>query len=203
MSKRYRLPAPFAVALTICWSGAGVAQTIFKNQDGSGAVAFSDMPPGAARTAYRIAPDEPADIAPGTCGRIDALTLDERATAWRERIRATALRHALAPDLLEALVRVESCFDPSAVSVAGAQGLTQLMPATAAELGVSDAFDAEQNLDAGARYLAELLARFGNETLALAAYNAGPGSVERHAGVPPFPETRTYLARIAALRRLP
>jgi soluble lytic murein transglycosylase-like protein len=101
---------------------------------------------------------------------------------------------------LVALVRVESCFDVKALSRAGAQGLTQLMPATARSLGVHDSFNAAANLDGGARYLARMLARFNDETLALAAYNAGPGNVVKHGGVPPFPETQSYVKRISALR---
>lgn len=111
-----------------------------------------------------------------------------------------ARRHGLDPALVLAVVAVESGFQPGAVSPKGAQGLMQLMPATARELGVSDAFDAEQNLDGGARYLRALLEQHrGDLRLALAAYNAGPGAVKRHGGVPPYPETRRYVEKV--LRR--
>jgi soluble lytic murein transglycosylase-like protein len=110
---------------------------------------------------------------------------------------AAARRHKLDPDLVLALVQVESAFRPNAVSPKGAQGLTQLMPATARELGVKDAFDPAQNLDGGARYLRQLLTRYGGDVKrALAAYNAGPGAVDRHQGVPPFRETRQYVRRV-------
>ena len=96
-------------------------------------------------------------------------------------------RHGLAPALVLAVASVESGFQPKAVSPKGAQGLMQLMPATAASLGVSDAFDPETNLEGGSRYLAELIALYGGDlTKALAAYNAGPGAVKRHGGVPPY-----------------
>jgi len=192
-----------AVVATTCLSSAGTAQTIFKDQDDTGTVVFSDLPSGTSRTAYRAPPDRPQEVAGASCTGIGSAALDDRAAVWRERVHAVAARHALEPALFEAMIRVESCFDPAAISRAGAQGLTQLMPATARELGVDDPFDAEQNLEGGARYLARMLARFGSETLALAAYNAGPGAVERHDGVPPFPETRSYLERIAALRLRP
>jgi soluble lytic murein transglycosylase-like protein len=99
--------------------------------------------------------------------------------------------------LFESVVAAESGFDPSVVSAAGAQGLTQLMPATARMLGVTDPLDPAQNLEGGARYLAQMIRQFdGNVRLALAAYNAGPGAVARHGGVPPFRETRDYVERV-------
>ena len=108
-----------------------------------------------------------------------------------------ARRHGLDPALVLAVVAVESGFQPGAVSPKGAQGLMQLMPATARELGVSDALDAEQNLDGGARYLRALLEQSGGDVrLALAAYNAGPGAVKRHGGVPPYRETRQYVEKV-------
>jgi hypothetical protein len=132
---------------------------------------------------------------------------------WR-RYRAlsevVALRHAGADGvaaagldavgfaaLFTALVNRESRFNPAAVSPKGAQGLGQLMPSTAAELGVADPFDPEANLDGAARYLVRQLAAFGDVTLALAAYNAGPHRVIQYGGVPPFPETRAYIAAIS------
>lgn len=112
-------------------------------------------------------------------------------------VRAAADRHGLNPVLFEALVEQESAFDPRAVSSAGAQGLTQLMPGTARMLGVADPFDPSQNLDGGARYLSQMLKEFGgDQRLALAAYNAGPGAVRRHGGVPPFQETQNYVTKI-------
>lgn len=112
-------------------------------------------------------------------------------------LRDAAARYGLDPALVRAVVQVESNFQPDAVSPKGAQGLMQLMPGTAAALGVKDAFDPEQNLDGGARHLSGLLRSYGGDvTKALAAYNAGAAAVARHGGVPPFRETRDYVARV-------
>jgi len=115
---------------------------------------------------------------------------------FHNEIVAAARGADLHPWLLVALVRAESNFDPSAVSRAGAAGLTQLMPATASDQGVIDVFDPAQNLDAGASYLRAMLDRFDSLTLALAAYNAGPTTVERYEGVPPYRETRNYVRKV-------
>ena len=118
-------------------------------------------------------------------------------TDLRALAAAAARRHGLAPELVAAVAAVESAFDPAAVSPKGAQGLMQLMPATAASLGVADAFDPAANLDGGSRHLRALLQRYdGNLEKALAAYNAGEGAVQRHGGVPPYRETREYVKRV-------
>lgn len=118
--------------------------------------------------------------------------LPDRGQAWGEEITAAAERHGIEPELLAALVWSESAFDPDAVSSAGAIGLAQLMPGTAEELGV-DPTDPLENLDGGARYLSEQLARFGTFELGLAAYNAGPGRVSEAGGVPAIAETQAYV----------
>jgi soluble lytic murein transglycosylase-like protein len=98
------------------------------------------------------------------------------------------------------VVKAESNFDPTAVSGAGAAGLMQLMPGTAASLGVEDVFNPEQNVEGGVRLLRQLLDRYqGNVVYALAAYNAGPGAVDRYGGVPPYRETQTYVPRVLGL----
>ena len=108
-----------------------------------------------------------------------------------------ARRHGLDPALVLAVVGVESGFRPDAVSPKGAQGLMQLMPATAASLGVADPFDAAANLDGGAKHLQDLVERYhGDLKKALAAYNAGAGAVDRHGGVPPYAETRAYVGKV-------
>ncbi|MEJ5357548.1 MAG: lytic transglycosylase domain-containing protein [Desulfobacterales bacterium] len=122
---------------------------------------------------------------------------DDTAERIERAIQAAAARHGIAPDLLRAVVRAESNFDPRAVSVKGAMGLMQLMPETARELGVSRPFDIQQNVEGGARYLRQMLDRFGGDLRrALAAYNAGPAAVERCEGEVPFAETRDYVRRV-------
>jgi soluble lytic murein transglycosylase-like protein len=101
------------------------------------------------------------------------------------------------PGLVRAVLMAESAGDPTAISLAGAEGLMQLMPGTAAGCGIADAFEPDQNVQCGAAYLKRMLQRYhGNVTLAVAAYNAGPGAVDRYHGVPPYPETRAYVARV-------
>lgn len=112
-------------------------------------------------------------------------------------IQSTAQKWNLDPNLLSAVVQQESSGNPNAVSPAGAQGLMQLMPGTAAQFGVTNPFDPQQNLDAGAQYLSQLLTQYnGNTALALAAYNAGPGNVAKYNGIPPFSETQNYVSSI-------
>jgi soluble lytic murein transglycosylase-like protein len=119
---------------------------------------------------------------------------------YRDLIRAAAARHGLAPELVESVIRVESNFEARAVSPKGARGLMQLMPATAAKLGVRNVFDVRQNIEGGVRHLRHLVDRYGgNLALALAAYNAGAEAVRRHGGIPPYAETRAYVARVLQL----
>ena len=128
-------------------------------------------------------------------------TEDPQRQKINDTILAAADRYNLDPNLVKAVMRTESNFRPDAVSSAGAMGLMQLMPGTAASLGVSDPFDIVQNIDGGARYLRRMLDLFdGDETLALAAYNAGAGNVRRHGGVPPFAETTAYIPRVQEFR---
>ena len=115
--------------------------------------------------------------------------------AYLEVAKAAARKHGVPEDLFLRLVQQESGWNPYAVSHAGATGLAQLMPGTAAKLGV-DPKDPHQNLDGGARYLAMMYSKFGTWRLALAAYNAGPGAVEKHGGIPPFAETKNYVKAI-------
>jgi soluble lytic murein transglycosylase-like protein len=129
-------------------------------------------------------------------------------SAFGAEIDAAAASNGIDPALLKGLVSQESGFDPNARSGAGALGLTQLMPGTASSLGVTNPLDPAQSLQGGARYLRQQLDRFGgDERLALAAYNAGPGAVARYGGVPPYSETQNYvnsvMAKAAAYRGAP
>jgi len=122
--------------------------------------------------------------------------------AYNDAIAAAAHEYGVDAALLRALIHAESSFNPNAVSMAGAQGLMQLMPETANELGVENPFDSTQNIRGGARYIAQLLRQFNNdERLATAAYNAGPQNVTKYNGVPPFDETRVYVERVATLHQ--
>ncbi|HPE28977.1 MAG TPA: lytic transglycosylase domain-containing protein [Candidatus Mcinerneyibacteriales bacterium] len=122
--------------------------------------------------------------------------------AISETIRQAAHHYGVDSRLIEAMVQVESRFEPFAVSRVGAMGLMQLMPETARQLGVANPFDIEENIYAGVRYFKSLYNRFnGNLRLSLAAYNAGPAAVEMYGGVPPYPETMSYVEKIIRLFR--
>ncbi len=130
------------------------------------------------------APPAPAPVPPA---QIDAL-VEQNAATWQ-----------VDPALVKAVIANESGFDAHATSNVGAQGLMQLMPATAAGLGVHDPYDPAQNVAGGARYLKGLLDRFGGDTrLAVAAYNAGPGAVAKYGDVPPYAETKSYVQNVLA-----
>lgn len=181
----------------------GTAMTIqdyFKTPVRGPSVFSSTAPPTAGPGIRRAAPQPlpiPCSIAPAAQPEAVQPGPENGKSAIEAGIRKAATRYALSPDLIRAVVKVESNYQPRAVSPAGAQGLMQLMPATARELGVADPFDIEQNIDGGTRYLRRMLDQFGGDLkLALSAYNAGPGTVVRYDGDVPYAETRTYVARV-------
>lgn len=140
---------------------------------------------------FEVGPPTPAAVkvplAPGVFSKAD---LDQA-------INSASAKHRIDSDLIASVIRAESGFNPHAISPKGAQGLMQLMPKTASQLGVEDAFDAGSNVEAGTRYLRELLEQYNFDLIkALAAYNAGPLRVKQYHGVPPYAETRAYVARI-------
>ncbi len=188
-------------AAAVCVLGAPVARAQVIEIGPGGSVTTFDGPSvhvaGAARSIREVMGLDAE--APATLRADPASSATLRAPAHvRPLVEAAAARHGLAPALLDAVAHQESRFRQEAVSHKGAIGVMQLMPGTARALGV-DPHDKIQNLDGGARYLRAMLDRFGGDvTLALAAYNAGPGAVERHRGVPPFRETQDYVRRIRA-----
>ena len=136
------------------------------------------------------------------CGNpgVDFGRLRLNTSAYAAEIAAASREFGVEESILRAIMHAESSYNPMALSHAGAQGLMQLMPATARRFGVTDSYNAGQNIRGGAQYLAWLLKRFnGNLTLAAAGYNAGEGAVDRHGGVPPYKETQRYVERVAVL----
>ena len=174
------------------------APPVYSQRDANGRIIFSDAPlinGQMVRTSYQTEFGRP--VAKSSCIGLSQKNMAERAKQFEQTFLTAANVHNLDADLVRAVAQVESCFDQNAVSRVGAQGVMQLMPATAVELGVTDSFNAVQNIHGGANYLAKMMSRFNNNhQLALAAYNAGPGAVEKHNGIPPYPETRGYVKKV-------
>jgi soluble lytic murein transglycosylase-like protein len=170
--------------------------TFFKYRK-DGAVAYSDRAP--RKTDYQV-------IVYSRCYACSALSTVNwgstslYVTQFNNTIQRASQRYGVDQALIRAVIHAESNFNPLARSRKGAMGLMQLMPGTAKDMGVRNTADATQNIQGGVKYLAYLLQRFeGNETLAVAAYNAGPGAVEKYQGVPPYKETSTYVSRVDIL----
>ncbi len=171
------------------------AAQIYTYKDASGRTFFTDTPPHEGFARYKPKSEyelRTAAYAPRSGSRLTK--------AYDPAIKRASRQHGVSAALVKAIIAAESGFDPSAVSRKGAQGLMQLMPGTARDLGVDDVFDPWQNIDGGTRYLGAMIDRFpGDLPLAVAAYNAGPEAVKKHKGVPPFEETRTYVQRVLRL----
>jgi membrane-bound lytic murein transglycosylase B len=172
------------------------SETVYRFTDENGVVTFSEARPEGARydvirfECYACSPDSKVNWhrTPLFVGR------------YENAIEQTARDYDVDPALVQAVIHAESAFNSQAVSSKGAQGLMQLMPGTAREVGVGNALDAEQNIRGGVDYLARMMSLHnGDVRLATAAYNAGPGAVRRHGGIPPYAETRAYVKRVGIL----
>jgi len=132
-----------------------------------------------------------------SCKNMTYTKLENRAVTYMPTIQTYAEAYQVDPKLVKAIIAVESCFDRRAISTVGAQGLMQLMPATAKQLRVQNSFNAYDNIRGGTRYFSQMLSRFNdNAELALAAYNAGPLAVEKYGGIPPYAETQNYVKKV-------
>lgn len=174
---------------------------IYKEVDGT--VWYSNVAPASQdNSRFQLVSVKGRNTATSSCRGMTTKKLNRRASSFDSTIRKFSHEYKVDSKLVKAVVRNESCFDKMAVSTAGAQGLMQLMPPTARSLGVNDSFNAEQNLRGGIKYLSELISLYNNNlALALAAYNAGPGTVKKYDGVPPYRETQRYVERVMASYR--
>ena len=171
------------------WPAAAHAQ-IYSWRDADGSLVLSTTPRVGATRTFAVANAS-------TSIRATRPGYNRRSQPFESLIAEYAAAHDVRPDLVRAVIQAESAFNPFARSIKGAMGLMQLMPATATELGVTNPYDPAENIRGGVTYLKSLLRQYSNnEELALAAYNAGPAAVKKYGAVPPYRETRDYIARI-------
>ncbi|ODS63518.1 MAG: transglycosylase [Arenimonas sp. SCN 70-307] len=187
---------PAAPAAT---SGARVTRGAIYKYERDGVVHYTNVRPAGGGAQMLFSYVETC-YACGLLPGVDFGTVRLNLDAYAGEVRAAAQEFGVDEAVVRAVIHAESAFRPNAVSHAGAQGLMQLIPATAERFGVSDVFDPAQNIRGGVQYLAWLLKRYeGNLTLAAAGYNAGEGAVDRHGGVPPYAETQRYVQRVGQL----
>jgi soluble lytic murein transglycosylase-like protein len=190
------------LALLFAANAGAASSDIFAYTDASGVTHYTNVPMDSRYRLVAASPPEPsADPARASAPR--EVDWAARAGTYSHMIDRAAKKSALQPALLRAVIAIESAFNPRAVSSAGAQGLMQLHPDTARRYGVGDAFDPEQNLSGGARYLSDLMRRYHNNLeLVLAAYNAGEQAVDRYGRqIPPYRETQAYVPAVLRLYR--
>jgi soluble lytic murein transglycosylase-like protein len=180
-----------AVCLGLAAAAPASAQ-IYAIRDENGVLTLSDKPLGAGAQTYAVR--GATSTVRATRGSGEGV----RSSQWDDVIDYRAREHGIRPDLVRAVIQVESAFNPRARSNKGAMGLMQLMPATARQYGIRNPYDPASNIEAGIKHLKSLLERFPL-TLALAAYNAGEAAVHRFSGIPPYPETQSYVSRILKL----
>jgi hypothetical protein len=184
------------IAMVVCFlflAAATVSADIYKYVDENGVVCYTDAPYG--KKSQHVSSDKKSDKKAAKIEPPVSAVVFPR--DYSQYIHKAASKYDLEPELIRAVIKTESNGNHRAVSRKGAKGLMQLMPSTASDMNVSNPFDPESNIDGGTRYLKYLLERFkGNMTLALAAYNSGPGTVEKYGNVPPIDETRQYVKRI-------
>lgn len=181
-------------------SGARVTRGAIYKYERDGVVHYTNVRPAGATAAQMLFSYIETCFACGALPGVDFGTVRLNMDAYATEVRAAAQEFGVDEAVVRAIIHAESAFRPNAVSHAGAQGLMQLIPATASRFGVSDVFDPGQNIRGGVQYLAWLLNRYNQDlTLAAAGYNAGEGAVDRHGGVPPYAETQRYVQRVGQL----
>lgn len=173
---------------------------VYKFTDKDGIVHYTNVKPANQKNVKTFS--FPCYASDPKCQLLDWENIPLNRRAFNEEIQAAAQVFAVDESLIRAIIHAESAYQPEALSPKGAQGLMQLMPATEKELQVDDVFDPVSNIEGGTRYLSQLLKAFNqNVDLAAAAYNAGPGAVQKYGGIPPYKETREYVRRIRILYR--
>lgn len=197
--KRFGAISIAVALLCLLLPTAGSAQ-VYKWVDEDGIVTFSNIAPPEDQRFQVL--NFPCYAADPKCRSVRWEKVPLNTTSFRPEIRQAAQQHSIRESQIRAIIHAESAYQTDAQSPKGAQGLMQLMPATQVEVNVSNPFDAEENIQGGALYLAQLLGQFnGNFDLAAAAYNAGPSAVNKYGGIPPYDETQEYVRRVRILSK--
>lgn len=193
-------PAGAVVSAPTSASGARVTRGAVYKYEKNGVAHYTNVPPPKSAQATLLFSYIETCYACGALPGVDFSRVALNTEAFASEIRQAAREFGVEEALVRAVIHAESAYRPNAVSNKGAQGLMQLIPATASRFGVANPFDPAQNIRGGVQYLSWLLKRYSdNTTLAAAAYNAGEGAVDRHGGVPPYDETQRYVQRVAQL----